>query len=585
MPAPVPIKAQQDRARQLRQGEAEQQSGRLALVIGNGAYANAPSLKNPPNDALDVADALSKLGFSVEHGVNTTQRQMKFMIRQFGQKLKGGGQGLFYYAGHGVQLHGRNYLIPVDADIQSEADAEDQGVDLNLMLGLMDEAGNGLNVVILDACRDNPFARSFRSAAKGLAQVDAPTGMLIAYSTAPGKVARDGSGRNGTYTAELLKQMRVPGLVVEELLKRVRANVKQETNGEQVPWEASSLVGDFYFNVSEPANATKPISLLNNSSVAPVGATLPINTFRIFGFDTVLLNKSGNVINQLHREARSYVEELGGGVTLEMVEIPAGTFFMGSNDQELQGVIFGGDYKGAVEQPKHFVKVPAFYIGKFEITQKQWRAIAALPKIKKRLKLNPSNFKGDNLPVDSVSWEDAVEFCARLSRKTGREYRLPSEAEWEYAARANTTTLYASGDTITTKIGNCCDSEYSELRTSEVGALRFANGFGIYDTQGNVQEWCSDVWHDNYIGAPTDGSAWLTGADPSRRVVRGCSFPNFTYMCRSAMRFSEASDNSIFKVNEVGLLQPVRWNPVPDGSYGPELYGFRIAVSSKVKVK
>ena len=220
---------------------------RIALVIGNGAYTSSP-LRNPPNDSTDMAAALSKLGFTVDHGVNLTQRQMKAMIREFGEKLKGGGQGLFYFAGHGVQLRGRNYLIPVDAEIMSEADVEDQGVDVNLVMGLMDEAGNGLNVAILDACRNNPFARSFRSGSNGLAQVDAPTGTLVAYATSPGRVARDGTGRNGAYTAELLKQMGINGLPVEELLKRVRANVKQLTNGEQVPWESSSLVGDFYLN-------------------------------------------------------------------------------------------------------------------------------------------------------------------------------------------------------------------------------------------------------------------------------------------------------------------------------------------------
>jgi hypothetical protein len=216
-------------------------------VIGNGTYTNAPSLKNPPNDATDMANALSNVGFTVEHGINLTQRQMKAMIRGFGQKVKGGGQGLFYFAGHGVQLRGRNYLIPVDADIRSEADIEDQGVDVNLVLGLMDEAGNGLNVVILDACRNNPFARSFRSAANGLAQVDAPTGTLIAYATAPGSIASDGQARNGLYTQELLRYMRTPGMSIEEIFKQVRIQVRSKTQGKQVPWESSSLTGDFYF--------------------------------------------------------------------------------------------------------------------------------------------------------------------------------------------------------------------------------------------------------------------------------------------------------------------------------------------------
>ena len=243
--------------RQLTQGPSANQSNRrIALVIGNGSYANAPPLKNPTNDAADMADALTKLGFNVARGIDLNQRQMKAMIREFGQKLKGGGQGLFYFAGHGVQLRGRNYLIPVDASIQSEADVEDQGVDANLIMGLMDEAGNALNVVILDACRNNPFGRSFRSVSNGLAQMDAPSGTLIAYATAPGSVASDGSVRNGLYTQELLKNMAVPGLSIEEVFKRVRIAVRNATAGKQTPWESSSLTGDFFFSGSKSAANT-----------------------------------------------------------------------------------------------------------------------------------------------------------------------------------------------------------------------------------------------------------------------------------------------------------------------------------------
>ena len=241
--------AQQDRARQLdRTGTTNPNTGkRIALVIGNGAYTNVPPLKNPPNDARDMAATLKVLGFSVSSAIDADQRTMKRLIREFGQQLKSGGQGLFYYAGHGVQMRGRNYLIPANADITSETDVEDQAVDLNLVLGLMDEAQNGLNIVILDACRNNPFTRSFRSAGSGLAQVDAPTGTLIAYATSPGRVASDGQGRNGLYTSELLSQMRVTGISVEEMFKRVRAGVQRQTSGQQVPWESSSLVGNFYF--------------------------------------------------------------------------------------------------------------------------------------------------------------------------------------------------------------------------------------------------------------------------------------------------------------------------------------------------
>lgn len=211
--------------RQLQRDSARPASEkRTALVIGNGAYTNAPPLKNPPNDARDMAATLKTLGFDVISAIDINQRGMKRLIREFGQKLKGGGSGLFYYAGHGVQSKGRNYLIPIDADIQSEAEIEDSGVDLNLVLNSMDEAQNGLNLVILDACRDNPFARRFRSA--GLAQIDAPTGTLIAYATAPNSVASDGVGKNGLYTQELLKNIQTTGLRIEEVFKQVRVAVR-----------------------------------------------------------------------------------------------------------------------------------------------------------------------------------------------------------------------------------------------------------------------------------------------------------------------------------------------------------------------
>jgi TonB family protein len=256
-PADSRSRAQQDPTRQLMHANEQRPNSirRVALVIGNGAYTNAPPLKNPPNDARDMAANLKTLGFDVSSGVNLSQREMKRFIRDFGQKLKAGGNGLFYYAGHGVQARGRNYIIPVDADIQSEADVEDSGVDVGLVLNYMDDAQNGLNIVILDACRNNPFARSFRSAAEGLAQVDAPTGTLIAYATAPGRVAADGAGENGLYTSELLKAMRIPGLGATDMFMQVRREVMKRTGNKQVPWEASSLVGSFYF--SAPLNSTE----------------------------------------------------------------------------------------------------------------------------------------------------------------------------------------------------------------------------------------------------------------------------------------------------------------------------------------
>jgi hypothetical protein len=228
---------------------------RVALVVGNGAYKSSP-LNNPVNDARAMARALKELGFEVLLRENITQPGFLGALREFGKRLKEtGGVGLFYYAGHGMQLKGSNYLIPVDTEIQSEDEARYMAIDANQVLDKMEQAGNRLNIVILDACRDNPFARSFRSKQSGLAQMDAPSGMLVAFATAPGAVAYDGDSVNGVYTKHLLRSLTIPGLPIELVLKRVREGVSQETGQKQIPWESSSLLGDFYFKAATPSQA------------------------------------------------------------------------------------------------------------------------------------------------------------------------------------------------------------------------------------------------------------------------------------------------------------------------------------------
>ncbi|MDP2849161.1 MAG: LecA/PA-IL family lectin [Humidesulfovibrio sp.] len=220
---------------------------RTALVIGNGAYPSAP-LRNPVNDARDMASVLRSLGFEVIVRENATLRQMEDAVDELWKRLRNGGAGLFFFAGHGLQVAGRNYLVPVDARLTVEQDVKYRCMDAGLVLGRMENAGNGLNIVILDACRNNPYARSFRSTTEGLAKMDAPKGSLVAYATAPDSIAADGTGKNGIYTGELLKNLRTPGISVEELFKRVRVGVLRETGEKQVPWESSSLTGYFMFN-------------------------------------------------------------------------------------------------------------------------------------------------------------------------------------------------------------------------------------------------------------------------------------------------------------------------------------------------
>ena len=223
---------------------------RVALVIGNGSYKSAP-LKNPVNDARDMATVLKKSGFIVTLKMNATKKEMENSVREFGRTLRKGGVGLFYYAGHGMQLKGRNYLIPINALIESESDVEYESLDAGRVLGKMEDAGNDMNIVIFDACRNNPFARSFRSSTPGLARMDAPTGSLIAYATAPGNLAADGDGRNGVYTKHLIRNMKKSGLTIEQVFKNVRVAVLSETGNKQTPWEASSLTGNFYFTTGQ----------------------------------------------------------------------------------------------------------------------------------------------------------------------------------------------------------------------------------------------------------------------------------------------------------------------------------------------
>jgi formylglycine-generating enzyme required for sulfatase activity len=252
------------------------------------------------------------------------------------------------------------------------------------------------------------------------------------------------------------------------------------------------------------------------------------------------------------RTAQGFVEPLlavGEAIPLHMVLIPGGTFLMGQTEAEKTELIRQMGEKDDEnhylrELPQHEVKVSSCFMGRYPITQAQWRAVVALPQIKRELKPNPSQFKGDNRPVELVNWYDATEFCARLSAHTGRPYRLPTEVEWEYACRAGTTTPFSFGNTLTTEVANYNgtytygDGPKGEYRkaTTPVDHFGIANAFGLSDMHGNVWEWCQDHWHSNYEGAPTDGSAWLSEEEGASRILRGGSWVNDPRHCRSAYR-------------------------------------------------
>jgi formylglycine-generating enzyme required for sulfatase activity len=268
-----------------------------------------------------------------------------------------------------------------------------------------------------------------------------------------------------------------------------------------------------------------------NSDVLPDSSPTLVKSFP---FEIVRVNVQGNITNRDQREAKYFMEDLENGVNLEMVAIPGGAFMMGSPA--------GEKGRSSSESPQHPVVVPGFFMGRYEVTQAQYQAIMGT---------NPSFFKGDNLPVEQVSWNDAVEFCQRLSQKTGREYRLPSEAEWEYVCRAGTSTPFYFGETITGDLAsydasNTYASEpkgKSRQQTTPVDSFK-PNAFGLYDMHGNVWEWCQDDWHDTYNGAPRDGSAWVNKNDNnSQKCLRGGSWVNNPGVCRSAYRLNTFRGN------------------------------------------
>jgi uncharacterized caspase-like protein len=287
------------------------QDRRVALVVGNAAYKKSP-LANPVNDARAMTISLQKLGFEVIERENLVRVDFAKAVREYGERLKGATVGLFYFAGHGIQVRGRNFLIPVDADIAFEDEVAYRSVDVAEILDKMDSARTAVNVLVLDACRNNPFAHSFKVAQSGLAQIDAPTGTLIAFATAPGSVAQDGEGGNGLYTGVLLKHIAAPNVAVEQMFKRVRVDVVKASNNQQVPWESSSLNRDFSFAAGSNA------AILNAAAVSTVTSN---NTTSDLTLELAFWNEVKNSRNPA--DYRAYLEQYPTGRFLALAKLRA----------------------------------------------------------------------------------------------------------------------------------------------------------------------------------------------------------------------------------------------------------------------
>ncbi|GHV90479.1 hypothetical protein AGMMS50268_09820 [Spirochaetia bacterium] len=494
-----------------------------ALVIGNGAYSSIAKLNNPVNDATDMKAALEGLGFQVDLVTNGDRVQMEEAVTRLKNRLSVSkdAHGFFFYAGHGVQSQGENYLLPVDANIPNAAYLRDRTMNVQIILDELNDAGNELNVIVLDACRDNPFSWN-RSGSRGLSVVGKqPAGSIIVYATSAGSVAADGQGRNGLFTTHLLNNLKTPGLEVKDIFNRTGSDVRRASNSGQIPAIYSQFFETAYWGRKEEKGG---ITVLPG---APPQRPVPEGFVRIEG----------------------------------------GTFTMGSPSSEAE--------RFSDEGPQHTVSISAFYMGKYEVTQKEWVAVMGS---------NPSYFKGDNLPVEQVSWYDAIEYCNKRSEKEGLRpaytidksrldpnnyasttgeddwqsdnirwivtvnknangYRLPTEAEWEYACRAATTTPFSTGNNITTNQANY-NGDYGE--TTAVGSFA-PNRWGLYDMHGNVWEWCWD-WYESYsTAAQTDPTGASSGP---YRVLRGGGWSGDAQGLRSAGRNGSTPS---FRFNFIGF--------------------------------
>ena len=550
---------------------------RVALVIGNAAYKTGP-LANPVNDAKDMASALRAVGFTVIDRYDASARDMKRAIGDFGREVERGGVGLFFFAGHGVQIDGHNYLLPVDAEIDREEHVESEAIDAQQVLGRMAGARNRLNIVILDACRNNPYASKFRAPSRGLAVTPAPSGTYIAYATAPGEVAADGSGRNGVFTRAVLDTMKEPGVELDTLFKTVRGRVSTATGGRQVPWTSSSVTGDFYLRPAAPGTVALAVVPPSTPS-APVPTapsfdprqadvafwqSIQVST-NVADFEDYLKQFPKGQFRSLATRRRDalrqqqvaaapppppaaapaarpvqpavgvYPQGSTPGTVFrdcpecpEMVGVPAGSFMMGSPENEVN--------RFPDEGPLHRVTISrSFSVGKYEVTFDQWDACVAQGGCGGYRPVDGGWGRGAR-PVINVSWDDAKAYVDWLSRKTGRTYRLLSEAEWEYSARGGTTTAWACGAEESC-IGEIAWGWSNSGRRSQVVGGKRANAFGLHDMTGTVWEWVEDCWHESYAGAPGDGGVRTTGGSCGQRVLRGGSWGDDPGILRAASRY------------------------------------------------
>jgi formylglycine-generating enzyme required for sulfatase activity len=609
---------------------------RVALVVGNAHYTNAATLRNPRNDAGDMAETLKKLGFEVLLGLDLDEQNFAAKVEQFAQMLDDADVALFFYAGHGLQVNERNYLVSTNAKLGNPFLVAAETLDLEAIVRLM-ESKVPVNLVFLDACRNNPLRDTLernlgamkRSVVlgRGLARMEATSrDTLIAFSAAPGQEAADGNTRNSPFTASLLRHLPQPGLEVSVMLKEVTADVRRETRNTQRPQQLSDMSRTFYFvppqakvarvdvtaapppAASPPQEAPKPspptpatedhsleVAFWNAAQSAkecdamraylqtfpngifvalaklqerrlcktappqagpaahPHVATLPPlpvpaiaapavrptppaspprATAPASAAGSVTTPPPGRTPPTPAQQAMQVApppspprnQDASAKGTFRdcadcpaMINVAGGKFTMGSNEDR-------------TEKPPHQVTVPPFALSQLPVTVGQWKRCLAAGACHAVTKGE------DDEPMRNLSWNDTQQYIAWLSNLTGRQYRLPSEAEWEFAARGGSETRYWWGNALLQAHADCkgCGAPYDAHRPMKVMTFP-ANPLGFYAITGGVAQWVADCWHKDYDGAPAHGGAWVTSGC-QERVLRGGSWMNDPSYLRTASR-------------------------------------------------
>jgi formylglycine-generating enzyme required for sulfatase activity/uncharacterized caspase-like protein len=598
---------------------------RVALVVGVASYVHAPKLANPANDAALIAPELKRLGFEVEIVIDPDKSRLERAIRDFGNRLIGAKTGLFFYSGHGLQVDGRNYLVPASASLASEKDVRWETVDIDQVMQEM-SAPDRVSLLFLDACRDNPFARSLASAAgvrsaavgRGLAPAVAGSGgTLIAFATAPGNVAADGNGRDSPFTRALARHIGDKGQDVSLMLRRVKREVSDSTNGAQVPWVNENLSSEVYLAPPDAPSPAAPPAAANHPPgqaevalprpqtgspkvAAPAHASAPAAPEPAPKAADLAIPEPTVVASVAHPpimlpvtrpsgEDKERAEHCTTGVICpELVLIPHGRFVMGTTDAELgRELIPPQDAKWLTrEKPQHPVVIAKdFWMAKYPVTVGEFRAFVKATGSRpsgpcrslerenngkwvwadrdKTTWESPGWQQTDRHPVVCVSATDAMAYIAWLNAASGTNaYRLPTEAEWEYAARAGTTTARYWGDDLdrACQFANLSDKSLGKIFvraklpvenfvacddgfefTAPVGLPRTPNPFGLFDMLGNVWQWVGECWHGDYTWLMDNGNFSMAGTC-QERVIRGGSWHSRPWHARAGSRSSDKMD-------------------------------------------